>query len=570
MNSDTCSSTSSVRSIPVTTPWRDLVLALAMAVFTFGCGWVHVFLTPPGAPPDEWAHITHVKEIAVDGHLLPDYAHSRILPAAKTGNYLGHPPLYYSTLGLTGRLLEWGDPVTHFKRYRALSVSMVAMGMLLWTLAGRAFGLPSLYLVAITAALNAIPMFPYLAGSINNDNLAFLSVAISIYGISLLQRYPRLAYYIGAFGLLIALLTKATAALFLLAFFCFWLIPTLRGPRSPLRDKHFLIALGTMSLLLAIYYIPTLIKYGTPFPRLSLMYSKLPPPEHPVGLVAVIAEFSAQLWQRLPYIASHASLLPLAGLLEKLLYVMLLLPAFAWIVSRWAAPAREVDRLGNAFLLALVSTILVHFLVVWNAYNAHGVFAGLQPRYYNYALPGLFLIGFLRQADSKACRFLFAAFALAAAALISVSPTSTAQASLARSSMPMPERLNLPTGSKASGQQTIRITINDQPAGYLDSFKRKGTNVSVSGWAIDIASQKPARRVWVFLKDQLIGTAPTGHQRPDVGKALASIKAAQSGFRLEIKGLAGQVPECDLRLAAEQGDGRMAPLRRPKCDSSGK
>lgn len=83
------SSASSTRPADTSIPWRDYVLALALAIFTFGSGWVHVFLTPLGAPPDEWAHITHVKEISVDGHIIPDYAHSRILPSGRTGNYLG-------------------------------------------------------------------------------------------------------------------------------------------------------------------------------------------------------------------------------------------------------------------------------------------------------------------------------------------------------------------------------------------------------------------------------------------------------------------------------------------------
>lgn len=556
-----------------TTPWRDYVLALALALFTFGCAWPHLNATPLGAAPDERAHATHVHEIAVGGRLTPDYANSRILPSEARGNYLGHPPLYYSVLGLTGRVLDWGDPMDNYHRYRALSAAMVALGMLLWVLAGRAFGVPSTWLIATVAAANAIPMFPYLAGSINNDNLGYLAVAIGVYGVARLPAWPRAAYYVGGLGLLVALLTKATAALFLLAFFCCWLAPQLRRSSSPLRDRHFLAALAAVALLAAAWYVPILLEYGTLFPRSGTLYAAHPPPTDPVGPVAVAAESFRQMWSRLPQISSHASLQPLDGWLRNAVYALVLLPVLAWLMSRWRRRTHdiEVERAGTAFIAALAVTVVVHFLVVWNSYLAHGLFTGLQPRYYSYALPGLFIVGFLGHRRSRAVPVLFAVFALVAAGLLSLSPPLTAQAQLRQGRVPLPTPLVLSSVDEAGrAQRVYQLTFSQAAAGYVGQVSRKNGRVHIRGWAIDTDSRSGARRVWVLLDRRVIGTAPTGFARPDVAKALGTTDAGRAGFELFIEGVPRDVETCRLQVVAEQDNGTLIPLRYGACDNLGR
>ncbi len=560
-----------------TTHWHDYVLAVALALFTLGCAWPHLDATPLGAAPDEWAHVTHVHEIAVDGQLIPDYVDSRILPAEARGNYLGHPPLYYSLLGLTGRVLDWGDPVDNYKKYRALSAALVALGMLLWVLAGRAFGLPSTWLVATVAAANAIPMFPYLAGSINNDNLGYLAVAIAVYGIARLPSWPRAAYYIGGLGLLVALLTKATVAVFLLAFFCCWLAPQLRRPSSPLTHRHFLAVLAAVVVVTAAWYLPVLLTHGTPFARSGTLYAAHPPPVDPVGVAAVAGEFFGQMWSRLPIISSHSSLLPLAGRLQYAVYALVLLPALAWLVSRWRrrdrnlTRERDTDRAGVAFMAALAVTVLLHFLVVWQGYLAHGLFSALQPRYYSYALPGLFIVGFAAFAHNQAVRVLFAGFALVAAGLLALSPPLTAQAQLRKGDMPSPTRLVLsPADAAGREERAFQLIFSDANAGYVDQMSQTDGRIHVRGWAIDAASKSAARRVWVLLDRRVVGTAATGFSRPDVAKSLASADADAAGFKLLIDGMPEKLEPCRFHLAAEQNDGSLAPLLHAGCDASAK
>lgn len=549
--------------------WRDAFLALALAVFTFGSAWVQLQLTPLGAPPDEWAHLSHVDEIAAGGRLLPDYADSRLLSDERHGNYLGHPPLYYTGLGLTGRALDW-DAVREYRNYRATSAVLVAAGVLLWVLAGRAFGVPPAYLLAMVAAINAVPMFPYLAGSVNNDNLAYLAVALAFYGVSQVHARPGAAYAIGASGLLVATLTKATAALFLLLFFCFWLARRMRSEDSPLRSRHFIGALLVVLVASAGYYVPTMLEHGTPLPRVQTLYSSRPPPADPIGFMAFTAEFGSQMLSRLPDVPSYPFVLLPGGALEMLFYSMLALPVLAWASGRMAPIHGRIDRnavqAGDAFLLALLVTLVVHLVMVWSTYRAHGVLGGMQPRYYNYALPGLFLACFLRRPRNAAGRAAFVAFAAIAAALLAVVPAALVQLQAARVAAPtrsaVETRLVVPPVLPAPRHD---LRYRAAPAGVVDAIVREGRHVRLSGWAIDAAGKKPASRVWIFVGGHPLGTADTGHARPDVANALKVRAAERSGFRARLQDLPADIPLCELHVAAEQDDGSLSPLPYGKC-----
>ena len=547
------------------------LLALVVAVFTFSNALVRLQLTPLGAPPDEWAHLTHVDEVATGGHLLPDYAHSRILPAREHPNYLGHPPLYYTALGLAGRATGW-DPVQQSHLYRGLSAAMVAAGMFLWILFGSCIRLPPLLLLVGAAAANALPMFGYLAGSINNDNLAYATVAIGLLGCALLATpgsapQHRLATYLIALGVTATLLTKATAAVFILAFLAFWTIAGRNALRPHLHWRHVLIAALLSVFLLGAYYLPTLATYGTPFPRLATVAGKLPPPTDPAGTLRIAGEFARQMWERLPAVTSHASLQPFSGVAGNALRSLLALPLLAWALSRPTAPPTPGRHIGDAFFFAIAATLLVHFAAVWQTYHAHGVFAGLQPRYYAYVLPGVFVLGFQRLREHAGVRTLFTPFALLVAALLALSPSRTTQAQLARDRVLAPEQLRLPLVAATTG---VRLVVIPRNAGFVDVVRSQGPDaLRVSGWAISAPEKIPAPRVWVLLGDRAIGTASTGRPRPDVAAALDSSAAGEAGFDFVIHGKGLAPPACELKVAAEQSDGTLAPLVRQACRAGG-
>src|SRR3546814_9954050 len=96
---------------------------------------------------------------------------------------------------------------------RILSACLVGSGFLFWLLAFRNCNLTLAAAVIGTLATCAIPMFTFVAGSINNDTLAYLSVGLAFFGLSRFRLQPDSRDVIGfscfAAGLIIAFLTKA-------------------------------------------------------------------------------------------------------------------------------------------------------------------------------------------------------------------------------------------------------------------------------------------------------------------------------------------------------------------------
>lgn len=543
--------------------WQDLLLACAVALFTFANAWLSIQETPFGVAPDEWAHATYIHEIAAEGRLIPDYADSRILPGKARGNYLGHPPLYYTLLGLSGRVMGW-DAVGDYRQYRMLSAAMVALGMFFWMLAGRGLAIPATWLLAAAAATNAIPMFPFLAGSINSDNMAHLGVALAFYGLVQLRSWPRAALWIGAIGVVAVFLSKATAALFLLVFFAIWAMPQLRDPASALRSRRFLLAMGSAGVVVAAYFLYALVAHGTPFPKAAALYAPNPPADPlPLGQFAI--EFGRQMFSRLATITSHASLSPINGKLVWVFWTMLATPLLAYLLAPRRKSHDQDAIMARAFMAAIVIAVATHVVFVWRTHLSAGVLAGMQPRYYSYALPGLFLFGFLRSRDHIPGKSLFALFTLAAALLLGVAPSLATRAQIRAQKASTPAIQIVKLSSQPAMRLAAEFSVGRAQGGYVDVLEVKGRSAHGSGWAINRAKLASARGVIVLLDDRVIATIDTGEPRPDVANSLKSGRAGDAGFKFRIDGLPPGTGPCDLKFAAEQGDGSLAFLAHPAC-----
>lgn len=541
--------------------WRDGLLALLVAAVTFAHALIYANATPAGVPPDEWAHVTHIQEVA-DGRWLPDYAESRIL-GSERGNYLGHPPLYYTGLGLLGRAADW-NAADDLVAYRSVSAAFMALGLLLWVLVARQLGLSWYWALPLCLAVNAVPMFPYLAGSVNNDTLAYLAVAVAMFGVSLVPRLPRGAYYIGAAGLLMALLTKATAGLFLLLFFGAWLGARVWVGQSPLRHTHFRIALAVTAAISGGYYLFSLFRFGALFPRVGEAHVRHGLPANALDLLDVTLESARQMVSRLPAITSRASTVPLTGLWREMFLLALVLPVIAWGWTRMAIRRLRVDPFVDAFMVALALMMLVHLAVVWRGYHVYGVLAGLQPRYYSFALPGIFVLCFAHHRRSRFATAVLVATSLIWAALLLTVPTKALHAEAVRHAPPRPAPQISFNNSGAPSVATSATFVN-RPVGFVESIQLRNGTARITGWAIDADSRRPAARVNLYYDGRLLGSAGTGLPRPDVARVLDDSGAARSGFKVELTDIPPQVATCELVLAAQQADGRMAPLQQRPC-----
>lgn len=556
---------SSVNSVHHQTPIRapEMALAAILAVFTFCCAYFYAFEVPIGAPPDELAHLTYVKEVAEQGRLLPDYAGSTLMNSTSK-NYLNHPPLYYSALGAVGRAFDW-EAVADYRKFRLMSALMVSAGIAFWSLAMVLWGWSPIKIIAVVAASTAVPMFSYLAGSVNNDNLAYLGVAITFFAISARSTWPRYAYYVGAVGIIIIMMAKATAIAFIVIFMAAWLALRWRAGEMLLKHSHFRMAIVIAIVVCAAYYLPTLLVHGELFPKAGHLYGEMDPGKT-MGLLEYSQVFGESIYRRLPVVMSHRSYAPLGSGQELVFYLMIWLPALAWLACRPFSSPGERRDLADAFVLALVGTGVIHMWEAFGGYQQTGLMAGIQPRYYSYALPGLFFIAFLDVPEYRLKRWLFVAFACVAAACLALVPPLAARSLVNKHSEAGPTPAFLSFASAVPDTELIMATkAAGDGAGYVDEMVVRNGQIWVRGWAIDTLTKHSASGVLFVHQERLIGVAPTGYARKDVARALDSAAAGTSGFRAVIQDIPEGLEPCSIRVLAQQQNGTLEGLRRPHC-----
>lgn len=540
-------------------PWP---LALAMATLVFVTAWFYVRHVPVGQPPDEWAHLSYIADITSGGPPIPNYSNSTLLKSGQQ-NYLQHPPLYYTVLGLVGKTLSW-DPVKDYQRYRTISALMVALGVFFWVLAAVRLGFTTLQAAGLTGASLAIPMFPYLAGSVNNDNLCYLGVAIFFYGFILLPSRHCRGTYICALGLLTVLFTKATGAVFLLAFLIAWCCLDRNHLRSLAKERHVWVAAAITAVICIGYYLPTAIHYHVFFPAPGGLYQDRTAPLQPIGFFGYFDEFMEEMFDRLPIVLAAKAFFPIPRDLFFLFYLMLGMPLAAWLLFRPFSRPGPQRHLADAFLLALLATLAIHLWVGWQGYLRTGLYAGLQPRYYAYALPGLFLFAFADGVNSRVKRTLLYGFSLIAVVFVALIPPKASVEHFARQRQEYASHLQAPDLSSAL-TSTLGAADPSIAAGSVDQIQVIGNEVRVSGWAIDAASKRPARALWVSFHDRLIGTAQPLELRPDVANALGSDSALRAGFVITVSHIPASLSPCEVTVQAEQGNGTLATLPSPGC-----
>lgn len=535
--------------------------AIVMATLMFFTSWFYIWNVQIGQPPDEWAQISYVSDITSGNHLIPDYSNSTILNSGQQ-NYLTHPPLYYTTLGVVGRALNW-DPKNDFQRYRVMSALMVAIGVYLWVLISVQLGFSPLQAAGLTGVTLAIPMFPYLAGSVNNDDLAYLGVAIFFYGFSLMPRSITRAAYIAALGLLVTMLTKATGTVFLLAFMVLWGTMSHRSVLSLSREKHVRVAASIVAIIASIYYLPTFLHFHTFFPAPGGIYLDQTAPSHPVRFTTYVVEFIRVMFERLPVDLAAKPLFPISENLFILFYAMLSIPLVAWLLFRPFSRSGHHRHITDAFILALIVTLAANLWVGWRGYLQTGLYAGLQPRYYNYVLPGLFLFAFYDGRETGCKRVLLILFSLLVAVFAVLIPPRAAVVLFNQQSAEEITQLVMPNSTGAQSATLPTVTLAG--AGHLDRIDLNADTIRLSGWAVDIASNHPARALWVNIAGRLVGTAQATLERPDVVKATGKNSALRSGFVITVSNVPRGLSPCEITVQVEQDNGTLAQLPNSSC-----
>lgn len=230
------------------------VLGGVVLVFA-GFAFAYTRITPIGASPDEVSHLHYITGIS---------DHLRLPPAGEPERQ--QPPLYY-LLGALVAKLTGDDP----RLIRLLSVALGVLTILtVWAAARRLFPLRPALAVGAAALVALLPEAQYLAGGINDDNLAWLAGALIVLaGIVVLQSEDLSARLALAVGLTIALAVLAKETVWILAALLLVMVVVRRGRQ--------LRVLNTAALVL-----PTVVLAGWWFVRNAVEFGSPLPPLHPI------------------------------------------------------------------------------------------------------------------------------------------------------------------------------------------------------------------------------------------------------------------------------------------------
>lgn len=529
---------------------------LLPALFILMQAWALLQATPAGIPPDELAHLSYVRDAAQSG--LPDYADGRIRDSAQP-NYLTHPPLYYTLLGTVAAVAGL-DPFSDLVPLRAISAAFTAGAFALWLLLARELGLGRSLPWLLALATAAVPMYGFLAGSVNNDTLAAVGPPLFLLGAArefASGRPGRGARMAMAAGLVVTLLTKATVAAFLVMFVAAALAPHWRRLPELLRRNAACVAwLAAAAAACAAWYAYAWAVHGAFLPAPGTLYTDATPPADPMVPARFMQRYALIMFDRLPLVMSHAPFKPSGPFGERVLQLMSVLPLLAWIAARPRAARRgvapAVARATDAFGLAILGMVLVHWYVAYSGYRATGLLAGLQPRYFLFLLPGLWIPAFLLETRQRRRRLLAVAFtALAIVAFWASAP-----------------RVLLDQAEAVDEAAAEAAPAPPPPAalqGSLDEAAITGGLARLRGWAFDARCMCDVHTLVLMAGGEELGRFGTGVPRPDVAAALDSAEAGDSGFEIEAAGMPADATACHLSLVVEATDGERLSLSPAGC-----
>jgi hypothetical protein len=381
---------------------------------------------------DEVAHASYVAHIQHSGDAWPDLKSMRLLDPQNfqfTGdaNYLNHPPPFYDLLAALGPRLEARPPA--LLAHRLIDIAMAAMGFAALLGLGLAARFPRHEFYAFAVPLACIPVLVPIAGSVNNDNLAFLGGAVATLGAWQLVSTDRAGWLaVALLGLIAASWAKLTGLLLIgpmlgaVIAYLLW--------RRRLRWS-LLLPIALAFAFAAAPYIIYAAQYGSPTPptpaQIALLqdgartagWADLPRKSFPAYVVYFIIAFVAD-W------------MPALGDRNVLQYSMLAIPVAALgcaltgmalsLRRLWRRHETALDIVVLAGTVALVATFAIHVTYSYGRHLATGWLMDAYPRYYLPLTAIVPLAGLSLLADVKAPRWRAAllAFLIAGPAIFRV------------------------------------------------------------------------------------------------------------------------------------------------------
>jgi hypothetical protein len=364
---------------------------------------------------DEVAHVSYVAYLQHSGDAWPAFAKMPMLDPASfrfTGelNYLNHPSPYYWLLARLGPDLEGHPEALVF--HRLLNVTLDAIGLAALIGIGLAAGLPRSTFCAYVVPIACIPVLTLLAGSVSNDNPAFVGGAFATLGAYQLLATGRRTWLLVALGgVVVASWAKFTALLLaggLVGGVLLWLLWRGRLP------SRWIAPIAVAALSACAPYIALIVQYGSPTPMTTGELAKVTTEAAQFGwahaerlgplayVVHFITEFALEWippWK--PFSALYLALvIPIAAALCAFAGTLV---AIRRIVSGNAAP---LDVVVAAGALAFAATFAIHVIFGYRLHIEFGWLSSAYPRYYLplaalFPLAGLALLGDIRSSTAR-------------------------------------------------------------------------------------------------------------------------------------------------------------------------
>jgi hypothetical protein len=384
---------SGTKTIAATDAWTAPASAnLPVAAAILGLFALTAVLSAPAPGFDELAHISYVAQIQSTGNPWPALESLRLLDPhtfqfTEEANYLNHPPIFYALLAAVGPKLE-GHPQA-ILTYRLFDVWLTTGGLaaLLGLGLVARFARPEFYAFAIPLA--CIPILAPLAGTVNNDNLAFLGGTVATLGVWQLAATDRNKWLnVALTGMVLAAWAKLTG--FVLTGVIVSVVIIYLMWRKRLRWTM-AVPVVLASVLAAAPYVAYLLLYGSPTPDIPAQ-------------ITLVEASRATGWHDLPRESLPAYLLYFVctfiadwmpiGVRDAFQFLMLSIPTAALIAAltgivmslRRLLHSREttLDIVVVAGAIALAVTFALHvgYSYRYSQHFSTGWIANAYPRYY--------------------------------------------------------------------------------------------------------------------------------------------------------------------------------------------
>ena len=390
---------------------RTVLLCLYGAALVYFILKMAYFAFFAGGFPDQTAQVSYLIEMCRGPQLLPDFAKLPLYSiVGRTGmtrqmiadptsvNYLGHPPLYYLLLSLTGpvRFLADGTAEVDFLKLYISNILLTAAGAVLAFRLGyrRLQDRQPLIHLLFAMAIATLPELGYVGPSINNDNLAFFAFALFFTGV---LRYDEgkqdlRTYLLIGIGFLLGSFSKLTTALVMLIMLVVILVMSVIRTKSLklIANRYFLATLPCYLLFLT-YEILVYRRYGGWQPGLALVapdyfrtsvFYVAPENRAPLTVGQYAGKFLGGIGYTWGSLYGHNGSINdrmnngVAGLVYWI-------PAGASVCAAVIQAVRKkADRYTIPAVLAFLGTLAYHFWTGWSGFLKNGYTGGAQARYY--------------------------------------------------------------------------------------------------------------------------------------------------------------------------------------------